>query len=299
MTVRRILVTGGDGQVGRELRRAHWPSGLVPHFPDRSALDLCDSASILTCLGSGEWVGVVNCAAYTAVDAAEDDVARAFQINAQGPAVLAEAAAHRDIPIVHLSTDYVFDGTFDRPYRESDPVGPVNVYGASKLAGELAVRAANPRSVVLRTAWVLSAHRTNFLKTMLRLGSTSPRLRVVADQHGNPTAAADIAAAVMVICQQLADDAVAPCGTYHFAGAGDAAWHDVACEVFAAAGRHGQAAPVVEQITSAQFPTRAPRPANSRLDTALITRTFGIRPRHWRDAVHDIVEELCTMEQPA
>ncbi|WP_126172169.1 dTDP-4-dehydrorhamnose reductase [Altericroceibacterium xinjiangense] len=296
---RSVLVTGGEGQIGRELQRLSWPSGLVAVFPGRDRLDLCNPESIAEYVAGTDWGCIVNCAAWTAVDAAEDAVAEAFRVNAQGPALLAEAAARARIPFVQLSTDYVFDGRLDRPYREDDPVCPRNAYGASKLAGELAVRAAHPRAVVLRTAWVLSVHRTNFLKTMLRLADTRKQLSVVADQVGCPTSASDIAKAIRQICQRLIDDPSAPCGIYHFAGAGSASWHELACAIFDDAALQGRRVPEVNPIETQDYPTRAARPANSRLETSRITQDFGIVPRPWRDAVRDIVDELQTQEQPA
>lgn len=292
----RVLITGGSGQVGLELVRQVWPEGTELAAPGKDELDLADPDSIATLFAGARWDCVINCAAWTAVDAAEDNVASAFLANAQGPAWLAEAAARQKTPIIQISTDYVFDGTLDRPYREDDPVGPVSAYGASKLAGELAVHAANPRAVVLRTAWVLSAHRTNFLKTMLRLGAERDSLSVVADQVGCPTSSADIARAVQVIALRLITDPAAPSGTYQFVNQGSATWCDLARTIFALAGERGGPSVPVAAISSDQFPTKARRPANSRLETAKLTRDFGVQPRPWRDAVADIVAELLPAE---
>jgi dTDP-4-dehydrorhamnose reductase len=291
-----VLITGGTGQVGLELARLAWPSGVAPHFPTRRELDLASPDSIAAALGARRWSCVINCAAYTAVDSAEDDVGEAFLANAQGPAWLAEAAARAGAPMIQVSTDYVFDGRLDRPYREDDPVGPIGAYGASKLAGELAVRAANPRSVVLRTAWVLSAHRANFLKTMLRLGAERPKLAVVADQLGCPTSAADIAAALRTIAARLMAGDRAPTGVYHFVNAGEASWCELARRIFALTAARGNPVPEVEAITTDQYPTRARRPANSRLETTRIARDFGVAPRPWREAVADIVSELSAVQ---
>ncbi|MDE2597232.1 MAG: dTDP-4-dehydrorhamnose reductase [Sphingomonadales bacterium] len=288
----RVLVTGGAGQVGLELARQAWPTGAEIRFPTRAELDLASPDAIAAYFCGERWDCVINCAAWTAVDAAEDHVADAFLANAQGPAWLAEAAARSGTPIIHVSTDYVFDGSADRPYREDDPVGPVGAYGASKLAGELAVRAANPRAVVLRTAWVLSAHRANFLKTMLRLGAERDRLTVVGDQVGCPTTAADIAFALRMIAVRLIEDAQAPVGIYHFVGAGQASWCELAQAIFDLAAPLGGPSPVVAAITSAEFPTRARRPVNSRLDTSKIARDFGIVPPLWQSGVKDIIAEL-------
>jgi dTDP-4-dehydrorhamnose reductase len=292
--VRRILVTGGTGQIGLELARLAWPADVELHFPPRRELDLTSPESIAACFSSGKWDCVINSAAYTAVDAAEGNVAGAFLANAQGPGWLAEASAMAGIPMIHISTDYVFDGALDRPYREDDPVGPLGVYGASKLAGEQSVHAANPRSVILRTAWVLSVHRSNFLKTMLRIGRTERKLSVVADQIGCPTGAADIASAVKVIALRLMDDPEPPFGTYHFVNSGQSNWCELARTIFALASDRGFPKPEVQAIPTAEYPTRARRPANSRLQTGWITRDFGIEPRPWRDAVTEIVGELLT-----
>lgn len=290
--MRRILVTGGSGQIGIELARLSWPAHTEPHFPQRTELDLTSPDSIAACFASGRWDGVINTAAHTAVDAAEDEVAAAFLANALGPAWLAEASRTAGIPIIHVSTDYVFDGALDRPYREDDSVGPISAYGASKLAGEMAVRAANPRSVILRTAWVLSAHRSNFLKTMLRVGAERQTLNVVADQLGSPTGAADIANALQLILLKQMDDPKASCGIYHFVNSGEASWYELARTIFGLAAELGLTPPQVQAISTRDYPTKVRRPANSRLETSKIATDYGITPRPWREAVADIVGEL-------
>lgn len=295
----RVLVTGGTGQLGFELSRIAWPEGVDVVFPDRATLDLGDSSSITAIFERGSWDAVVNSAAYTAVDAAEDNVANAFLHNAQGPAWLAEAAHKVDAAFVQISTDYVFDGSAINPYCEDSPVSPIGAYGASKLAGEFAVRAAHPHALVLRTAWVLGVHGNNFLKTMLRLGADRSHLGVVADQRGCPTSAADIAQAVRtIVLRQLADPG-APAGVHHFVNAGEASWCELARTIFELAGRHGAPTPAVTAIGTSDYPTRARRPANSRLDTSRITANFGIVPRPWQDAVAEIVDELCANERPS
>ncbi len=295
----RILITGGTGQVGLELARVDWPEGIEVVFPTRAELDLGAPGSIAAMLEEqGPWDAVVNCAAYTAVDAAEDDVARAFLYNAQGPAWLAEGAHKLGAHFVQISTDYVFDGSAHAPYREDAPVAPLGAYGASKLAGELAVRAAHPGAVVLRTAWVLSAHRGNFLKTMLRLGGERPRLGVVDDQHGCPTSAVDIAQAIATIVLRQLADPLAPSGIYHFVNAGEASWCGLARSIFTLAARHGAPVPEVAAVGTADYPTRARRPANSRLATEKIARDFGIVARPWPEAVAQLVEMLCAGTPP-
>lgn len=289
---RHVLITGGAGQVGLELQAHAWPEGVVIHAPGREELDLADPASVRAAFAARPYSAVINSAAWTAVDKAEDAVADAFLANAQGPAVLAEVTRQAGVPLVQVSTDYVFDGSADRPYVESDPVGPLGVYGASKLAGELAVGSGNPRSVVLRTAWVLSVHRANFLKTMLRLAESRDRLGVVGDQVGCPTSARDIAQALATITLRLMDDPDAPTGVYHFVNAGETSWADLATEIFALSKAAGGPSAEVYAITTDQYPTPAKRPANSRLTTTNLSRDFGIQPRDWRAAVAEIVAEL-------
>lgn len=292
-----ILVTGGTGQVGLELLHQPWPAEVTVLAPGRDALDLASRESIAAWFAGRTVDCIINPAAYTAVDLAEENVGTAFLANAQGPAWLADIARERNIPLLHVSTDYVFDGALDRPYREDDPVAPLGVYGASKLAGELAIRAGAPRHVILRTAWVISAQRNNFLKTMLRLAGDRPELRVVADQHGCPTGARDIAAALRALALAHLADADASCGTYHFVNAGNTTWHGLAEAVMAAsAARGGPHVPVIP-ITSAEYPQRAARPANSRLDPAKLMRDFGITPRPWKEAVGEIVNELGLAQQ--
>lgn len=292
--LRRILVTGGTGQVGLELAALKWPAGYELFLPSRDELDLNSSENIAVYVANGNFSCIINCAAWTAVDNAEGHVSQCFLGNAQGPAWLAEAARGAGAPVVHVSTDYVFDGALDRPYRETDPVGPVSTYGASKLAGEYAVRHANPRSVVLRTAWVLSPHRTNFLKTMLRLGAERAELGIVADQIGCPTSAKDIAHAIARITSRLLDDPNSPTGVYHFVNAGEASWFELARTIFQMAQPYGHAQPRLNRIGTSDFPTRARRPANSRLDTNKITKDFGIAPRPWTEAIEEIVSQLLT-----
>lgn len=285
-------MTGGTGQIGQELLRQPWPDEVTLLAPPRAELDLASAASLAAWAADRAIDCIINAAAFTAVDLAEDQAGAAFLANAQGPAWLADLARSRDIPLLHVSTDYVFDGRLDRPYREDDAPAPLGVYGASKLAGELAVRAAAPRHVILRTAWVISARGSNFLKTMLRLAAERPVLRVVADQLGCPTGAADIAAALKAIALAHLADRTAPGGTYHFVNAGSTSWHGLA-EAILATG--GAAVPVVP-ITTAEFPTRARRPANSRLDCSRIAQDFGVVARPWQEAVAAIVSELRSAE---
>ncbi|WP_298124965.1 dTDP-4-dehydrorhamnose reductase [Brevundimonas sp.] len=287
-----ILITGGAGQVGHELARAKWPSHVRLHLPTRDQLDLGNADAVRAAFAATPFKAVINSGAYTAVDKAETEVAAAFAANAMGPAILAEVTRATGIPLIQVSTDYVFDGSGARDFAETDPVGPLGVYGASKLAGEVAVTTGNPRSVVMRTAWVLSPHRANFLKTMLRLATDRPTLRVVDDQHGCPTSARDIAGALKAITLRMIEDPDAPTGVYHFVNAGSTTWAGLAREIMALSAARGGPSATVEGITTADYPTPARRPSNSRLDTSKITRDYGIAPRPWTDAVAEIVAEL-------
>lgn len=285
---RTILVTGGQGQVGLELARQAWPADMSVHYPTRAELDIASQASLAAYLRGKRFDAIINCAAYTAVDKAEEERDLAFLVNGEAPGWLADTG----IPLIHVSTDYVFDGSKGGLYVEDDPVAPLGVYGASKQEGERAVQAGQSRSVILRTAWVISAQRNNFLKTMLRVGATHPKLRVVDDQHGCPTSAADIASALRAIVLRLIDDPAAPLGIYHFVNAGEATWCELAREIFTLSAAAGGPSAEVEAITTADYPTPAKRPANSRLSTAKLARDYAVHPRDWRSAVRDIVGEL-------
>lgn len=279
----RILVTGGSGQVGTELKALGDSFGVEIVAPGRDELDLSSSCAIDRFLDEQDFSAVINCAAYTAVDKAESEPERAFEVNAAAPEIIAKESAARGIRLLHVSTDYVFDGIKNGPYLEDDPVAPLGVYGASKLEGERAVRASHPLAVVLRTAWVVSPHGHNFVKTMLRVGAERKQLRVVDDQRGCPTTAGDIARTLLTIAAQPEAR-----GTYHFVNAGEASWWDLARFVFDRAGMDV----AVEPISTAEYPTPARRPANSRLSTAKLTQELGITPRPWQEAVGEVVDLL-------
>ncbi|NNM73095.1 dTDP-4-dehydrorhamnose reductase [Enterovirga aerilata] len=288
-----ILVTGGSGQVGTELQRQAWPEGVRLHAPARAELDLADAEAIDRVLAARPWAAIISSGAYTAVDKAETEVVQAWRVNALAPALLARRSAERGIPIVHVSTDYVFPGSKDGYYREDDPVGPLGVYGASKEGGEQAVRTGNPRHAIIRTAWVVSPHGSNFLKTMLRLaGSGREELGVVSDQRGCPTFAGDLAAALARVTLDLVRSPDAPAGTFHFVNAGEASWAGFAEAIFAASARRGGPSARVKAISTAEYPTPARRPANSRLATDRIRDAFGIAPRPWQDALEEAVAAL-------
>ncbi len=293
----RILVTGARGQVVTSmLERA--PPGVEVVAMGRPALDLADPRSIERAFDGELADVVVNAAAYTAVDKAEAEEALATRINGDGAGLVAAAARALGAPIIQLSTDYVFDGASGRPYREDDPTGPIGAYGRSKLAGEEAVAAANPRHAILRTAWVYSPFGANFVKTMLRLGETRSEVRVVADQIGSPTSALDIADAVFAVAGALvARPSPETYGVFHMTGAGEASWAEFAQSVFAQAHALGRPAVSVAPIATADYPTPARRPANSRLDGARFKRDYGVELPHWRGSLKVVVERLLAQEK--
>jgi dTDP-4-dehydrorhamnose reductase len=292
----QILLTGGSGQVGTEIIRLA-SAGLEIVAPGRTQLDVSDPEAISRLIASQPWVAVINCAAYTAVDKAESDVVAAWRANALGPAAIAQATAQAQIPLIHVSTDYVFDGSKAGFYLETDPVAPIGVYGASKEGGEQAIRTANPRHVILRTAWVVSPHGSNFVKTMLRLGQTRPELKVVDDQRGCPTSATDIAETVLTIVGRMIAKEDAPTGTYHFVNSGEASWYEFARSIFQMVSERGVPVPAVHPIPSFEYPTPARRPVNSRLDTTKLNRDYGVVPRPWPEAVAEIVATLADQAQ--
>ncbi|ETX27240.1 dTDP-4-dehydrorhamnose reductase [Roseivivax isoporae] len=279
-----ILVFGRTGQVATELARQ---AGGDAVFLGREAADLSDPAACAAAIAAHGPRAVINAAAWTGVDAAEEAEAEAHVVNAEAPGAMARAAAAAGIPFVHISTDYVFDGAGSTPFAPDAPTAPLGAYGRTKLAGEAAVRAAGGPHVILRTSWVVSAHRRNFVKTMLRLGAERDRLTIVADQVGGPTPAADIAHACRGIARALADDPGLS-GTYHFAGGPDVSWADFAREIFRQAGL----APEVVDIATSDYPTPAARPANSRLDTGATEAAFGVARPDWRRGLADILKEL-------
>lgn len=292
MTVRTILVTGASGQLGTELQRRPLPKGWQVAAVDRATLDLTDPAAIAALVASGEYAAVINGAAYTAVDAAESDIVTAWQVNALASAAFGAACAAAGVPLVQVSTDYVFAGDKAGAWQVDDPVGPLGIYGASKLGGELAVRTSGARHAIVRTAWVVSAHGKNFVKTMLRFGAERDVMRVVGDQQGAPTSAADLADALATIAIRLAEDDGAPTGTFHFSNAGATSWAGFATEIFRQSALRGGPSASVEAITTAEFPTPARRPANSVLNLHAVHAAYGITPRPWQAALADILDEL-------
>jgi dTDP-4-dehydrorhamnose reductase len=293
MAEKPILIVGKSGQLGRCLRNSAASRNRPVIAAGRPELDLETGNGIDRVIAAVEPSAIVNAAAYTAVDKAEAEPERAFGINCAGAALLADAAARRGIPFVQISTDYVFDGNNPASYREDDVAAPLNVYGASKLAGEMAVLRACPRAAVIRTSWVYSPYGTNFVRTMLRLSETQPMVRVVDDQRGRPTSAADLAEAVLVIAERLQsangrDNA----GTYHLAGEGETSWHGFAAAIFASLARRGRRVPGLQAITTAEYPTPARRPQNSCLDTSKAERIFGVQLPSWRFSLEACLDQL-------
>ena len=291
-----LVVLGSRGQLARELQRAPLPRGWSLQVLGSDRLDLGGADDAAGTLAAGldglRNPIVVNAAAYTAVDAAESDTRRAFAINAVGPGRVADLCAGRGVPLIHVSTDYVFDGTKAAPYAETDGLNPLGVYGASKAEGERRIREALDRHVILRTSWVYSPFGSNFVRTMLRLGGERPVLSIVDDQTGCPTAARDLAAAVLAVAAGLAAGRTDGFGTFHFAGTGSCSWFGFAQAIFTAAHRHGRSVPRLVPIPTADYPLPARRPANSRLDCARIAAVWGIVAPAWTDSLVQCVGEL-------
>ena len=287
----KLLIIGKDGQLSTELARQALDREAIAGFTQLGLdqVDLTRPETGGAAIRNHEADVVINATAYTAVDKAEEDWKLAYQINAEGPKLMAEAAAQKGVPFLHVSTDYVFDGTGDARWQESDATGPLGVYGASKLAGEEAVVAAGGAHAILRTSWVFSAFGNNFVKTMLRLGQERDALRIVNDQVGGPTAASDIAAALLDMAAAYVND-TPESGVFHYAGSPDASWADFATEIFA----QSRLSVDVTGIPTTDYPTPATRPLNSRLDCRKIARVFGIDTPDWRKSLSDVLKELNT-----
>ncbi len=284
----RALVFGTTGQVAQELVRRAAERGMRIEALSRAEADLANPEACATAIAATRADAVINAAAYTAVDRAESEPELAQRINAEAPGAMARAAAARGLPFLHVSTDYVFDGHPGRPWREEDPPAPLSAYGRSKLAGERAVTAAGGTSAILRTAWVFSAYGSNFVKTMLGLCAERGTLRMVDDQRGGPTPAADIAGALLTIAEAIAAGRGAT-GIFHFAGAPSVTWADFAEAIFAA---RGGPAPAIERIPSSAFPVPAERPKNSVLDCSRIAEAYGIAQPDWRPRLEEVIGEL-------
>ena len=289
----RVLIFGGDGQVGREFRRLDGHSGHKVVAVTRQQADITRPAEIAAAVAESSADVIVNAAAYTAVDRAETESEQAFSVNRDGARNVAGVCAERSLPIVQISTDYVFDGSKTGAYVEGDPVAPLGVYGASKEAGERAVRDLQERHVILRTSWVFGAHGHNFVKTMLRLAGEREELAVVSDQVGCPTPAADLAAAILSLLPLLGEGRW---GTYHYCGAGRTSWFGFAREIFVLRSRiTGVPAPRLRAVTAADYPTPASRPANSELNCSRFAAAFGFAPRPWSQGLAEVLDELLTV----
>ena len=286
----KLLVTGFKGQVGHCLVQQATQLGWEILAVDRDELDITCREAVLQAINEFKPDAIINAAAHTAVDKAETEVDASYAINRDGPANLAEGANAVGAVMLHISTDYVFAGDKQGVYLESDPVDPQGVYGASKLAGEEVVAAKSPRHLILRTAWVFGEHGNNFVKTMLRLGASRDSLGIVADQFGGPTYAGDIAAALLKMAQQALQPDFSQWGVYHFAGEPHVSWFEFAAAIFKVAGEQGVLAklPELKGIGTADYPTPARRPANSRLDCGKIRQVFAIEPSNWQAALQNI-----------
>jgi len=300
----RIIVIGKEGQVARALAEQAPSHGAEATLLGRPSLDLADPSGIEDILFETGGDLIVNAAAYTAVDRAEAEPELAEAINGIGAGVVAGAAATMGIPLIHLSTDYVFDGSLDRPYREDDAVKPLGVYGASKLLGERAVAAETADFAILRTAWIYSPFGRNFVKTMLRLAREREEIGVVADQIGSPTSALDLADGILAVAKNLLDRPKDESlrGVFHIAGTGFASWAEFATEIFVLSARLGGPSARVRAITTADYPTLAKRPANSRLDCTKLHQVHGLELPSWRDSLgpclERIIEEMAAKTAP-
>ncbi|MDD2878379.1 MAG: dTDP-4-dehydrorhamnose reductase [Acidiphilium sp.] len=291
MSNRPILITGATGQLGMALvAQAKVPYCAV----GRPAFDFDKPETIAACFADANPWLVVNAAAWTAVDAAEQNQDAAFRANRDGPEILAGLCREAGIPLIHVSTDYVFDGDKGSPYVETDPVAPLGVYGASKEAGERVVLQSGAQAMVLRTAWVFSARGKNFARTMINASRKTNALRVVGDQRGTPTAAEDLAAAILAIATRIDGQGWQPefQGIFHATNAGDTTWHGFAETIFDIAAAQGETHPTVTAITTADWPTPVKRPADSRLDGGKLARRFGIRLPDWREATQRVITAM-------
>jgi dTDP-4-dehydrorhamnose reductase len=288
-----LLVIGHSGQVAQSLVELARSSTSDIHFAGRPELDLAEPGAVAQLIAESSPRLVINAAAYTAVDRAEAEPDEAMRINGTAVGEIGKASALVGAPVIHLSTDYVFDGSASGAYREDAPIAPINTYGASKAEGERALRDAQPDHLIFRTSWVYSPYGANFIKTMLRLAAERDEVRVVADQRGCPTSAADLAAALMALAEaRIAGNSEGWSGTYHLAGEGACSWADFAEHVFAVSRSHGGPSARVIPITTSEFPTPARRPHNSELDCNAAANRLGTRLPPWRESVRSTVEAL-------
>lgn len=287
----RVLVFGAGGQLGQELATLCGRRGLSAVLLARPECDISDIDQVIAAFRAANPSVVINSAAYTNVDRAEAEPDLAFRINRDGPRFVAEVSAAFQVPLIHVSTDFVFDGQKTRPYLEDDTVAPLGVYGLSKEAGEREVRRNYTRHIIVRTGWLYGRFGRNFLKTMLNLSATRDRVSVVADQVGTPTAADDLASALLIAAEK-ASKSEALWGTYHFGGAAEASWYELAQGVICAQSEVTARKPSLFAISTEDYPTTARRPSNSRLNSDLFAREFGIRGGSWRERVPEIVRAI-------
>lgn len=288
-----ILITGANGQLGWELVRQHRPGAADMAAFSHSELDITDPAQVADTFDRRRPSLAINAAAYTLVDKAETETERAFAVNRDGPVHLAASCARLNIPLIHISTDFVFDGQKGAPYLETDPISPVSVYGQSKAAGETEVQSRLEKHVILRTSWVYGVHGNNFVKTMIRLARERDEVRVVADQYGSPTSAADLASAIWTMTVPILQGRETAWGTYHFCGSGVTTWYGLASAAIERADRHSiLKTDRVIPITTAEYPTPARRPPYSVLDCGRIEERFGIQPAFWEESVHIAVDRM-------
>ena len=289
----KILVTGAHGQVGWELSRRGARKDFNILALDRAALDITDESAVNQIVGRSGAALVVNGAAYTAVDQAESESKLAFAVNRDGPAYLATACAEAGIPLIHISTDYVFDGHKRGAYVETDKVAPLGVYGESKAAGDEEVKTRLPNHIIIRTSWLYGVQGNNFVKTMLRLGRERDVIQVVKDQYGCPTYAADLAETILQIAGQIQKNRQITWGTYHYCGKGVASWHDLAEATLSLAKKYTSLrVKTIEAIGTADYPTPAKRPLNSALDCSLVEKTFNIHPKPWRESLAQMIKRM-------
>lgn len=289
----KVLVTGAKGQVGTELLKLA-PAGLEVIGFNSSDLDITDGEQVKKIIFSQKPSLIINAAAYTAVDRAEKDIERAFLVNETGVKNLSDTALSLNIPLFHISTDYVFDGLARHPYKETDMVGPTGVYGASKLAGELALIASGVEHIILRTSWVFGAEGNNFVKTMLRLAKERKELSVVADQHGCPTSATSIASVLWQLVKIYKDNRKLSWGIYNFSNAPASTWYDFASEIFDQAAQTGilEELPLLNAVTTSEYPTLAKRPAWSVMDCSAIENLLGRSIPGWKSELESVLRQL-------
>jgi dTDP-4-dehydrorhamnose reductase len=290
-----IIITGANGQLGRELIRQAKSTDFDVHSFGRQQFDITNKNRIKQVLANRPPAVVINAAAYTNVDRAEDEPDRAYAVNTDGPAYLAQYCADYRHTLIHISTDYVFDGTSDRPYQENDPVAPLGIYGQSKAQGEDAVRSALFEHIIVRSSWLYSVFGHNFVKTILKLAAAKKTLKVVADQRGSPTSAAALAAATLMIARKIDTAETVAWGTYHYCGAGITTWHGLAEKIIELAAPYTVLqVRQVEAISTAEWPTRAPRPLYSALDCTRLKVQFGIDTQPWQQSLQDTIVRIFT-----